>query len=227
MTSFAFSIPAEVPVCNCNPPPTYAHTPQPAVFSRCMKIDHLQLPPEGVYVLWKWKLNDDYFIDEESQCICEDETTLSQHTPEEEEDTTACKSDEEKNIGNHTVTFKCIGANKSADSQQCLKRVSELLASGIDVIVDIYPEPENAFDSRAIAFKAYVDNKLHTIGYVVREATEAVHDGITKKEITNVKFAWARYLLSWSRSGPGYYAGIDITIRGRWPVSVVQCASTQ
>lgn len=164
-------------------------------------------------------------MDEESQYqLEEDEATSS--TPEEE-DTATCKSDEEKDIGNHTVTFKCIGANKSADSQETLKRVCELLASGIDVPVDIYPEPENAFDSRAIAFKAYVDNELHTIGYVVREATEAVHNGIAKKGIINVRFAWARYLLSWSRSGPGYYAGINITIRGRWPVSVVQCASTQ
>ena len=105
-----------------------------------------------------------------------EEYSLSQYTPDMD---TAC--DEKVDTTSHTVTFKCIGASKSVDSQEILKKVCELLANGIDVPVDVYPEPENPYDSRAIAFKAYVGSKLHTIGYVVREATEYVHNEMGKK----------------------------------------------
>ena len=109
--------------------------------------------------------------------------------------------DEKENAGTHTVTFKCIGASKYSNSQKILKLVSELLSRKCDVPVDIFPEPDNPFDSRAIAFKARIENKWHTIGYVVREATEAVHDVMSRKAIVKyVKFAWAKYLILWSRS---------------------------
>ena len=127
----------------------------------------------------------------------------------------------------HTVTFKYIGATKTDESRETLKAVSELLASGNHVPVDLFPEPQNPYDSRAIAFKALVKDDWHTIGYIVREATEYVHSAIAKNEITCVKFAWAKYLLSWSRCGPGYYCGADITVLGRWPDAVVRCASTK
>ena len=50
---------------------------------------------------------------------------------------------------------------------------------------------------------------------------------IENRNIISVRFSWVKYLVSWSHSGPGYYAGIDITIRGRWPREVVQSASTR
>ena len=50
---------------------------------------------------------------------------------------------------------------------------------------------------------------------------------LSQKEITSIKFSWAKYLLIWYRCGPGYYAGVDITVRGSWPDAVVRCASTR
>ena len=101
------------------------------------------------------------------------------------------------------------------------------MASGNYVTVDVFPERENPYDSRAIAFKPLINNSWHTFGCVVRKAVEYVHSAMSKKEIVCVKFSWAKYLISWSRTGPGYYAGVDITTRGRWPRAVVLCASTK
>ena len=98
---------------------------------------------------------------------------------------------------------------------------------GQHVSVDIFSEPENPFDSRAIAFKALIDHRWCTVGYVVREAVECVYRMIELNKIESVSFSWANYMVTWSRSGPGYYAGINITVKGKWPVEVVRCASTR
>ena len=56
----------------------------------------------------------------------------------------------------HTVTFKCIGASKSADAQQVLKKVSEKLRLHQHVSVDIFPEPDNPFDSKATKSQMHI-----------------------------------------------------------------------
>lgn len=127
----------------------------------------------------------------------------------------------------HTVTFKCIGTTHDFHAQNILRSVSQLLAKGDIVPVNIYPEPNNCYDSKAIAFKCWLENEWHRIGYIVKEALDAVHEAINKDEIFNVSFKWAKYLVNWTRSGPGYYAGIDITKCGQWPTVVCACASTR
>ena len=193
---------------------------QPSVFSKHVKLDDLQLPPEGVYVVWKWKWDictdsENEELDTSKEVESEDEENLIEDTENDHEEVT------------HTVTFKCIGATKTPESQVALKTISELLASGNHVPVDLFPEPQNPYDSRTIVFKAMLNGDWHSIGYVVREIMEYVHSAIEKKEIIDVKFAWAKYLLVWYRCGPGYYAGVDVTVRGKWPDAVVRCASTK
>jgi len=73
-------------------------------------------------------------------------------------------------LGTHTVTFKCIGATKDMEAQQALQRTSEQLRAVQQVPVDVFPEPLNQYDSRAIAFKVHVADKWTTIGYVVQES---------------------------------------------------------
>ena len=55
-----------------------------------------------------------------------------------------------------------------------------------------------------------MNDDWHRIGYIVCEALDTVHDVLNNNLITGVNFAWAKYMLSWTRSGPGYYAGINI-----------------
>ena len=44
-----------------------------------------------------------------------------------------------------------------------------------------------------------------------------VHAAIEHDEITSVKFAWVKFVISWSKGGPNIYAAIDITKHGEWP----------
>lgn len=128
---------------------------------------------------------------------------------------------------NHTVTFKCIGSNRSSTSQRALKAITQLSGDVKDVPVKLHPEPENPVDSEAIAFIAKISGKWHTIGYFFREALPHVHMAVQADKITSVEFSWVKYMVQWSRSGPGYYAGINVTTKGKWPLVVMHSASTR
>ncbi len=54
-----------------------------------------------------------------------------------------------------------------------------------------------------------------------------MHKAFDDEAICSVTFSWAKYLVCWSRSGPGYYAGINIEIKGEWPKEIVRCARTR
>ena len=101
------------------------------------------------------------------------------------------------------------------------------MEEGATVPVKIVHEHDNPYDSKAIAFMCQLDNKWQRIGYVVRECLDHVHEAIASNKIVSVMFSWVKYLVCWSRCGPGYYAGIDVTIQGEWPSEVVRCASTR
>ena len=85
-----------------------------------------------------------------------------------------------------TVTFKCIGTTHDFHAQNTLRSVSQLLAKGDVVPVNIYPEPNNCYDSKAIAFKCWLEDDWHRIGYIVKEALDAVHEARDNDEIINV-----------------------------------------
>ena len=47
------------------------------------------------------------------------------------------------------------------------------------------------------------------------------------RQTMSVKLCWAKYLVCWSRSGPSYYAGSNVSLRGEWHRDVVRCQSTR
>jgi len=112
-------------------------------------------------------------------------------------------------------------------AQIVLEKVIKLLHNSQQVPVNIYPEPDNPKDSNSIAFKCWLDNQWHHIGYVVREALDSVHEAMAQRTTTDVKFSWARFLMRWKRSGLGYYAGINITKQGQWSAAVRLLASSR
>ena len=57
----------------------------------------------------------------------------------------------------HTVTFKCIGTTKETQYQERLKRIAQLHDRGLQVSCQLKPEPDNPFDSNAIAFECQID----------------------------------------------------------------------
>ena len=110
--------------------------------------------------------------------------------------------------------------------QSALEKAADLMGKGENVPIKLVPEPENKYDSKAVAFHCELEGKWYLIGYAVREVLDDVHTAIDEKKIISVKFAWVKYRVVWMRSGPGYYAGIDITLQGKWPKIVTQHAST-
>lgn len=147
------------------------------------------------------------------------EATPLQTTPPAPLQTTPLQTD--------TVRFKCVGTKYDINAQAALSEVSKLMQKGEQIPVDIIPEPNNQYDAKAIYFSCKVDGKWSKIGYIVREALDDVHAACAHRSILDIKVAWAKYLVSWTRSGPGFYAGVDITVRGRWSPVVRQCASTR
>ena len=45
--------------------------------------------------------------------------------------------------------------------------------------------------------------------------------------IKNVIFALIHYIAEWKRSGPGFFAGVNISKSGKWPQSVVLASNTK
>lgn len=130
-------------------------------------------------------------------------------------------------VPQHTVKFKCIGDTLDISYQTTLRRARDLRNSGVNVPVRLQPEPSNPVDSKAIAFVCEVDGKWHRIGYVVTEVLDEVHAALHGGRITSVRFAWIKYISDWTRSGPGYFTGINITRYGNWSSNVLYYSSTR
>ena len=100
------------------------------------------------------------------------------------------------------------------------------MASGGTVPVRMRFEPTNPVDSRAIMFECEIENKWRKIGYVVNEILDPVHAAITSGAIISVSFKCVKYVTHWTVSGPGYYAGINVTRHGPWNRLVKRYQST-
>ena len=183
-------------------------------------------------VIWEWEWQEDDSVTNVEDDVTHISETIFSHNTS---DITDLSDNELKSESDaeccteklYTVTFKCIGCQHDLYAQEALKCVSELLDKGKVIPVNIFPEENNPYDSRAIAFKCWIADKWQRIGYVVKEAVCAVHDAREQKLIADVSFKWAKYLISWTRSGPAYYAGINITKYRDWPREVYACASTR
>ena len=94
----------------------------------------------------------------------------------------------------HSVTFKCIGCTKELKYQETLARIAQLRNRGEEVECRLEPEPDNPYDSQAIAFKCKVDDRWHTIGYVVKEILTEVHQALSEDKVTAVSLDWVKYI---------------------------------
>ena len=72
----------------------------------------------------------------------------------------------------HSVIFKCISVHKEMEYQDTLALVSRNRNDGKTVSAQLKPEPENPYDTNAVAFVCQMDEDAEwkRIGYVVREA---------------------------------------------------------
>ena len=119
------------------------------------------------------------------------------------------------------------GCTKEQVYQEILRIVRDSLDQGRNIPVSLVPEPRNPFNSNAIAFTCMVNDKWHRIGYAVNEILNEIHNALNGGEIVQVKFSWVKYISDWTRSGPGFFAGVSVTKRGYWSHSVTRAASTR
>ena len=147
-----------------------------------------------MFILWNWIwLEDSRSPTPES--ICDPASDPANNSLSPDINTTS-DEDEENTIPEitHTVVFKCIGAHKKRQYQETLALASRKLKENSTVQVKLQPEPDNRYDSKAIAFLCKIDNSGWVrIGYVVQEVLDEVHEAINKKKILNVSFDWIKY----------------------------------
>ena len=163
----------------------------------CIDTNLLNLPPYGVTVVWGWEWISGTALDvhmdnstesDSTRCTPEEsaDSDSTHCTPEEnsESNSTHCMPEDDLDLEpmdylhkeQHTVTFKCIGCTRDDDAQDALRYASQLFNVSTVIPVNIYPEPNNPYDRRAIAFKCWINNKWTRIGYVVRKILDEIHD---------------------------------------------------
>ena len=103
--------------------------------------------------------------------------------------------------GDNTVPFKCIGTTKEIQYQERLKQIAQLHSRGLEVPCHLKPEPDNPFDSNAIAFECQIDGMWKIIGYIVREALDKVHEALAVKKVIKVALDWVKFQLQWRSLG--------------------------
>ena len=177
-------------------------------FSHAIKVQDLSLLPEGILIVWKW-----------DQFTAEDDDEHGEGAVGESGDWSDREFFEEDTLKQqtHTVVFKCIGTTKERGYQEALRLISHLPLE--DTIVKLRPEPENPYDSKAIAFVVNLGNN------VVRDLVDEVHQALEGNLIQKTSFSWIKYLVEWPRSGPGFYCGISITKHGKWSNNAIKCQS--
>lgn len=163
-----------------------------------------------MFVIWNWESllplqSDEESIKSESQSTCSSE--IDETMPEY-----------------HTVTFKVIGNLREHSYQTTLRKVSEYMYDEKHVEVWLMPEPDNPVDKHAIAFMCSIDDKDQRIGYVVRECLQDVHEALSRGLICKTEFAWCRYRSF--RGRLGWYAAVNVTLKGKWSNAVVRSSST-
>jgi len=98
----------------------------------------------------------------------------------------------------HFVVFKCIGCTRYFRYQ---KLASQKMKKGKVVPVKLEKEPNNPYDSNAIAFMYQADKDWERIGYVISEAFTDTNEAISNNKILEVYFCWIKYIVTTSNLG--------------------------
>lgn len=57
------------------------------------------------------------------------------------------------------------------------------------------------------------------------ELCDIAHEAIANGSVVSARFAWVKYNVV-RTTGPGYYAAIDVPLKGKWPPIIHRSAST-
>ncbi len=213
----------------------YVQFLQVSELDKSIDVSDLTLVQDCAFMIWHWEWRDGENSDSDEESTTD--ITIIPETPPPPSDDSDRDDDESladaaaslaitsTPMVTHTVTFKCIGSTKEFKYQETLARIAQLGTRGVEVSCRVEPEPDNPFDSEAIAFKCKVDGAWKTIGYVVKEALKELHQVLTEKRVTKVSINWVKYIIDWRT--PGWYAGVNITRIGEWSQTVLHSQSAR
>ena len=195
-------------------------------------VKSMSLVEGEMFVIWKWLWAEQEQEDAVSDCSEDnDSITVIPETPLTSEDDTDMDTDNDGSVAEavqdifHMVTFKCIGSTKEQNYREVLARVALVRRQGGNVAVRLEPEPTNPVDRKAIAFQCKVNGTWSTIGYVVSEILDEVHQALSTNCITDVEFEWVKFAIMWRT--PGWYAGVNWTRKGEWSRHVLVSQSSK
>ena len=189
-----------------------------------INIENMQHDPRGVFVIYEWDWltevwSDMEVITRDNLFDCSYSSASSRQSSPHPLNVVTPTPDI-----THVIVFKCIGAARDKKQQEALEKAFCARENGEIVQVKIEPEPTNPYDSKAIC---KVEGTWCRIGYIVREVLNEVHQALRENNILYVRFAWVKFLLHWTKYGPGFYAGVFIARKGEWSQRCVRAASTK
>ena len=120
----------------------------------------------------------------------------------------------------HTVTFKCIGSVCDVACQEALRIAWDRLQEG--------SSPTYSWTPQCIMILKQLHSNatwMKRIGYIVWEALSEIHVALKENKITEVKFTWIKYITTWTKSGPGYFAEVNISKKDSGEVMSFQAAA--
>ena len=187
-------------------------------FCKCVYVRHLKSLPEGLLIIWAWS---DTMDDEHAQNDQDHSSSCTDGSSTETDLSDECVQSREISV----VNFKCIGVTRDVSYQETLKNAFLATKEGKTVCVRLTPEPDNPYDSHAVAFECQVDGCWRVFGYVIKELFDPVLDAINKREIVSVDFAWIKYkILKTTRAG--YYTAVTVKKRNEWAPIVHRLSDT-
>lgn len=122
----------------------------------------------------------------------------------------------------HTLLFKVLGVCHSVERQKTLERAYQLLYEyNRPVFSKLEKEPDNVYDSNAIAVYVMTDDSYDKVGYIASELTQFVHPYLNTPDfnvsVEKVTFC-TKYLLV------GFYLTISLSKKGLWHNEVIKAS---
>lgn len=181
-----------------------------------MVEDEVRLEPGVKVICSKWC----YIMIEHSRYLVawefREESASALHPPAENgNEITSSDGNASGDDRDHTLPFKVFGV-AFKHRQRHLEAALQKLENGEEVKVDIKPEPDNDYDSNALA-------GWYTVGYIAKELANEIHPLLKasniKVEISHIRFRLTYLLI-------GYYLTVNITRKGQWSPKAISASKT-
>ena len=125
----------------------------------------------------------------------------------------------------HTAAFKVLGTCYNKNYQRHTEKAFDLMKTfgSHHIQVKLVPEPQNTFDSKAIAVTLQYDNTgYHRVGYIPRELTKFIHEFFATHDILECHLRSINFRTTFMLIG--FYLSIYIASKKEWPKDVIKAS---